>query len=355
MILSFKQKKVLEAASHRESALVCGFAGAGKTTMAHALKRFLKATIVSCCPTMAARAGWDTLDEWLLRPTNPLLRTKVLAIDDAHLMTNDALVELDRRCRKDLETPDALFGGLTVVVLVDFFQSHSFCKNEFNRSFPVVVHLTEPYNIEPVLKEAFVDICFRNRTEHVALTLAQQTVDQDKASALYLDATADIVNMTKLNALPSIATKRVYTATTRTTSSSATDEAVHFIDSSLPFQTVVTLCIGARVILIADYDTKQGLLTGLKGTVRGYDPEMMPIIQFDNGVMTAVDNTMWNVPRYPSVQRLQIPLKLSWAVRTTDLPSFSIDHVVIDTTKIPATKLYHALSKCKRFETIKLV
>lgn len=354
--LSFKQSKAVLAAKDGDSVLVCGLAGSGKTFLATSLKRILHATTVSCCPYTAARMGWYTFEQWRSTP-DAHASTKALVVDDAYLLTNQDLVDLDESCKTARGCPTKLFGGMVVVLLVDFFQSHVFAKNAFNSNFPVVVHLTEPYGIDPAMKESFVDICFRQKMEPVAVRLATNTIDEAKSSLLFLDAAADVLNLSKLDELST--PKHAFVATTRSTlgTTSEVDAAVEDIDSSLPLVPVLTLREGCRVVLISDYSVDDRLLLhiGSKGTVRGFDMEGMPIVTFDDGPETSIENIMWSIPRYPHVQRLQVPLKLAWAVRTTDMPSFSLDNVVIDTTKIPPIRLYHALTKCKRFEGIKLI
>ncbi len=352
MTLTSKQSKIVQAALHGHSVLVCGLPCSGKTHVGVALRKIhTSVNFVTCCPRAAERCGLELFQDWVAGERSDCC---ILVVDDAHLLDASQLTFLDGHCRR-IRGSDRPFGGIAVVVLLNILQCQAVMGASIMESFPFVVHLTSPFIDDKDMQQALVDICYHKKPHEVAIALAQHKLQESAISLILSTKEADMVNISELNNLSS--PSRSYVAFVRSfdVDDETTNSVVEAIHTCLPVRAVLTLRIGARVMLSADYDKAHGYYKGMKGTVTGFDADGCPKVQFDHHGCTVVENIMWCVPREPRVQVMQLPLILGWVLCLDDLPSFSVEDVVINTSKIQTDKLYHILTRCKSFKATKLI
>ncbi len=123
----------------------------------------------------------------------------------------------------------------------------------------------------------------------------------------------------------------------------------------------IEIKIGAQVILLANLDTEAGWVNGTIGKVIRYENNL-PVIQRSNGDSIIVDKYEWTIKeqeidpsgniRYKTVaSRLQIPLKLGYAISIHKSQSLTMDYVDIDFEGIfECGQVYVALSRAKTLE-----
>lgn len=110
---------------------------------------------------------------------------------------------------------------------------------------------------------------------------------------------------------------------------------------------VLTLCVGARVMLLKNIDPFNGLANGSLGTViEMHNKEVH--VEFDNGASCALSPETWDFFQGEEsvAQREQIPLRLAWAVTIHKSQGMSLDKVYCYLDKCFAQgQAYVALSR----------
>ena len=142
---------------------------------------------------------------------------------------------------------------------------------------------------------------------------------------------------------------------------------------------VIPLRIGAQVVLTRNLSVPKGLVNGSRGVVvdfkRVYDNLQkqavdLPVVRFINGDTYIIGYHVFTAPVHfgkgqmpnaasvdgtPTILRMQIPLKLAWAMTIHKSQGMTLDRVEIDIQKAFAPGHgYVALSRCKTLRGLKL-
>ena len=132
-------------------------------------------------------------------------------------------------------------------------------------------------------------------------------------------------------------------------------------DRTCPAPAILRLKVGARVLLLVNVATEEGLVNGAVGTVAGFGI-LGPLVKFDNGVSAAIEINKWEMKeqeldlsgkmRYKVIAtRSQIPLKLAWATSVHRLQGATLDAANIDLSgAFEHGQHYVALSRVKTLE-----
>ena len=165
-------------------------------------------------------------------------------------------------------------------------------------------------------------------------TPAHITDTSQFTNALHLFPTVVEHNVTRLHACgqPVATIKAVHSDVNASKASS---------DDASGLEPVFCLAKGARVMLSSNLWIEMGLFNGAMGTVQAQAPPSLPVavtVLFDHySGPTLSDGT---VPITPlcrssgnSCSRLQLPLKLAWAVTTHKAQGLTLDKVVVDIGK----------------------
>ena len=136
-------------------------------------------------------------------------------------------------------------------------------------------------------------------------------------------------------------------------------------DRTCPAPSILRLKVGARVLLLVNVNTEEGLVNGAVGTVTGFGI-MGPLVKFDNGATAALEQNKWEMKeqeldlsgkmRYKVIAtRSQIPLKLAWATSVHRLQGATLDAANIDLSgAFEHGQHYVALSRVKTLEGLSL-
>ncbi|KAG2427936.1 hypothetical protein HXX76_011923 [Chlamydomonas incerta] len=144
----------------------------------------------------------------------------------------------------------------------------------------------------------------------------------------------------------------------------------------------VLLKVGAQVMLVWNVDTEQGLVNGSRGVIESFEPadaddifkavarsgsmaevdcgdqlrewfdrnNKVPVVRFANGSVTPVLPVAFtsNVPGYGACIRVQVPLKLAWAITVHKSQGMTLDKVVVNLRDFFGHgMLYTALSRSR--------
>ena len=371
--------------------IITGTAGIGKTYMIHCLQLLLNDKIKVSAPTGVAAFIIDgtTLHTLLSLPTRgdfkqlegnrlhqlqqTLAEVRYVIIDEMSMVGRKMLGQIDRRLRQAFpHNAQEVFGGCSLMLFGDFGQlppvmdlplyttdGRSDLSDQGRAAY---LHFNKAFTLTEVMRQAgqdpeqvlFRDILLRLRNAEVTVAdwnhLMRQTPTQVRdlspfVSALHLHPTVEAVvehNVTKLhNSAEQIATiKAVHTGANASKASA---------DDAGGLEAIVCLAKSARVMLNSNLWVEVGLVNGAMGTVkdicyRSGGPPDLPLavmVKFDkytgptlyNGTVpiTPIRRTWSNCGVQCS--RLQLPLKLAWAVTIHKSQGLTLDKVVVDVGK----------------------
>ena len=371
--------------------IITGTAGTGKSYLIQCLRLLFSDTLKVAAPTGVASFIIDgtTLHSLLHLPTrgefkelegNRLLQLqqvmstiKYIIIDEMSMVGRKLLGQIDRRLRQAFpHHAKQVFGGCSILLFGDFGQlppvmdlplyttdTRSDLSDQGRTAY---LQFDKAFTLTRIIRQAgqdpeqarFRDILLRLRNAQVTMEdwncLMKQTPTNVPdltpfANALRLHPTVEAVvehNVAKLQASgqPIATIKAVHTGTNAAKASS---------DDASGLEAVVCLAKSARVMLTNNLWIEVGLVNGAMGTIkaicyRSGGPPDLPLavmVNFDHYTgPTLHDGT---VPIAPfrrtwsnsgiQCSRLQLPLKLAWAVTIHKSQGLTLDKVVIDVGK----------------------
>ena len=372
--------------------IVSGTAGTGKTYLIHCIRLLLRDSVRVAAPTGVAAFNIDghTLHSLLSLPTKgeykdlegerlhhmqqSLAGMRYLVIDEMSMVGRKTFGQIDKRLRQVFpHRADQLFGGCSCLLFGDFGQLPpvmdlplyttvsrtalsdlgSSAYQLFDRSVVLdqVMRQSGEDNDQVVFRNILLHLRDGQVTQEDWQHLMKQTPAQVQdlehfRNALHLYPTIEAVaeyNVTKLhaNGQPIATVKALHTGANASKASP---------DDAAGLEPMICTAHGARVMLTANLWTEVGLANGAMGTViaicykSGQAPPQLPVsvmVQFDcyRGP-TLPDGTVPIAPiRHTwftssgQCSRLQLPLKLAWAVTIHKAQGLTLDKVVIDVGK----------------------
>ena len=167
--------------------------------------------------------------------------------------------------------------------------------------------------------------------------------------------TVEKENQRKLIELPS-ACEQVFRAVDR-----YDNEGLKKLLENLPAPAVLTLRIGAQVILLKNLDSKNELVNGAQGVVvafeLGSDKAIYPVVRFKNGVVAQIERDSWEIESGGRVvaARTQVPLGLAWAISIHKSQGMTLSRVVMRLENVFSEgQAYVALSRVKSIDGLKI-
>lgn len=164
-------------------------------------------------------------------------------------------------------------------------------------------------------------------------------------------ADSNLINQSKLNNL---------TGEERTFDAQDSD-ATHTkqLDSQVLAPALLTLKIGAQVMLLKNINIADGLVNGARGIVIGYSNNGgIPIVKFKNNKEYVAKPEKWIVktPTGALLIRKQVPLKLAWAFSIHKSQGLTLDCVEMSLSKVfEAGQAYVALSRAQSLQSIRIL
>ena len=369
--------------------IVSGTAGTGKSYLIHCLRLILNNRLRVAAPTGVAafniegytlhsllslpvKGDYKDLEgERLHRMQQSLANMEYLVIDEMSMVGRKILGQVDKRLRQVFpHHADTVFGGCSCLLFGDFGQlppvmdlplyttvSRTGLSDLGSTAYQL---FDSAVVLKQVMRQSGQDpsqVLFRQillRVRDALLTeddwenLMKQTPARVPdltpfTTALHLRPTVESVvehNVSRLHASgqPIATIKAVHTGPNATKASS---------EDAGGLQPIICLAHGARVMLTANLWVDKGLVNGSMGTVvaicysNGGAPPHLPIavmVQFDayhgpklpdrTVPITPIRRT-WSASG-ASCSRLQLPLKLAWAVTIHKAQGLTLDKVVID-------------------------
>lgn len=289
---------------------------------------------------------------------------KTLAIDELSMLEVHYFKLLDEFFRL-LREDDSPFGGLQLVMFGDFLQLPPVVKTgiarfafecpEWDRLSPDLFMLRQTYR---QADQSFADILHEIRMGRLSergrelIEERFHAVDEDPEKAPVVLNThnqgCDQRNGLELKKFLTKNPPSLYSSVDW----GAQDYHVDNLDKNCLAPRELTLCPGARVMLLKNIDPYAGLANGSIGTVtKCYNKEVS--VEFDNGTSYALTPQEWEVTNGEEVlaTRKQIPLRLAWAVTVHKSQGMSLDKVEAHLDKCFAQgQAYVALSRARTRE-----
>ena len=313
------------------------------------------------------------------------------------MLSSDLLDKIDavaRMIRKDGEFQDERFGGMQIIAFGDFFQLPPVYRSDSNgvdgrdRSWRPFC-FDSPVWSDLGLSQNVVELQEVQRQDNMEFISLLNKVRIGKVQESDINALNSKCLVSATNPLPTdgIVPTRLYVLNKDVDSENMTRlaelegkeivcKAMDEWRESMPIGTPastkkmmmdslsmevpdeVRLKIGAQVMLTRNKDLERNLVNGSRGVVERFveeDDFLVPIVRFDNGVITKiapVESVRYNTDGGQGcLVRMQIPLKLAWAITIHKSQGSTLSRASLDiTSAFEYGQCYVALSRVRSLE-----
>ncbi|CAL0309731.1 unnamed protein product [Lupinus luteus] len=383
-----EQKSVLSSVSQGKSVFITGAAGTGKTKLVTEIVKLLNklhtpskvfvtastglAAISIKGQTLHSFAGihYHTNDPKLLYDSIKCCKraywrwrkVKALVMDEISMVDARFFDNLERVAR-ELRGVGETWGGIQLVVAGDFFQlppipdndsldvKYAFEADCWKESFDFMIELTKILRqSDPRLIELLQGIRMgKSDPEDLSILKSYCSKTKSDPSAVQLfprKQNVKKVNEERLKKLGKAWMKQLNQGI-------APDE--------------VSICVGARVMLVKNLRTCKGLVNGATGTVvelvksvdaDGVCPDnLLPIVKFDSGKVLWIKPQEWHVMVGNKIvaTRKQIPLILAWALSIHKCQGMTLDKAYINLSRAFGCRMvYTSLSRVRSMDGLHL-
>ena len=293
-----------------------------------------------------------------------IAKAKVLIIEEISMLSATTFEMADAICR-DVRRVDQPFGGLTVILVGDFFQlppisrgrdvGFAYTSKVWRDLNLITCYLTEQYRQDDA---TFLEVLSAIRSgeveelHHEELMRRHVEPSELPADAPKLfshNADVDRINATELAKLPGTAKKFRM-------SSKGKDSLVDGLIRGCLSPETLELKEGAAVMFTKN--SPQGrFVNGTLGAVIGWDASGMPIVKTKDGLRISTEPMEWQLEEQGKVKASvsQIPLRLAYAMTVHKSQGMSMDAAIMDLSKaFEYGQGYVALSRVRRLSGVYL-
>ena len=293
-----------------------------------------------------------------------LQKAKVLIIEEISMLSAATFEMADAVCR-EVRRVDKPFGGLTVILVGDFFQlppisrgkaaAFAYTSPVWRDLHPFTCYLTEQYRQDD---DEFLSVLGAIRSGQVEELHHERLMTRNvKSEELPLgaprlfshNADVDRINADELAKLPTPAKKFHMT-------SRGKDSVVEGLMRGCLSPALLELKEGAAVMFTKN--SPQGrFVNGTLGVVTGFDAGGQPIVETKDGLTIAAEPMEWQVEEQGKVRASisQIPLRLAYAMTVHKSQGMSMDAAVMDLSRaFEYGQGYVALSRVRRLSGVYL-
>lgn len=405
MPLNVQQQNALEASLEGKSLFITGPGGVGKSYLIQTIveeltkkgKRVAVTALTGCAALLlkTSTTTAKTLHSWAgiglgKEPAQKIaagmrkynykamrrwLVTHTLIIDEVSMLTPDLLEKLNEVAQL-MRKSKAVFGGLQVILVGDFFQlppvyregetMFAFESPVWNELQLKTVELTEIVRQDdPVFHEVLKEARSGNLSKKSIDVLKTRILDswQDlkiRPTLLFSRRSeVEMINERNIKALKSplysFEAKTVLTASLEMNlSNEEKDRAIQKLDRDAPYKTTLELRVGAQVMLIYNLDPDNGLVNGSRGIVEGFSGSSPLVLFKGHSAAIPVPEASWESDDVDGLKRSQIPLILAYAITIHKCQGATLDSALIDIGRstFEMGQAYVALSRVKALDSL---
>ena len=313
------------------------------------------------------RYNFKAMKRWLL--------TNTLIIDEVSMLTPELLEKLNEVAQL-MRKSKAVFGGLQVILVGDFFQlppvyregetKFAFESPIWNELTMTTIELTEIVRqddpvFHEVLKEARVGNLSTKSIEVLKTRVLDSWQDLKIRPTLLFSRRSEVemINERNLKALKSplftFEAKTVLTASLEMNLKPEEKErAIQKLDRDAPYKTTLELRVGAQVMLIYNLDPEAGLVNGSRGIVEGFSGSNPLVLFKGHSAAISVPEASWESDDVDGLKRSQIPLILAYAITIHKCQGATLDSALIDIGRstFEMGQAYVALSRVKALDSL---
>ena len=411
MELNSDQSAALQAVQSGKNIFLTGPAGSGKSFLIRAIVewaqthgKIISITAMTGCAALLLGNKAKTLHSWasiglgrdsadtlaasiLKHPTSKRKwkRTEILIIDEISMMSPDLYEKLDL-IGKRVRGSSKPFGGIQLIVCGDFFQLPPVTKGMSGEAlipgrFAFESPIWKASHLVPVVLskiERQTDLGFQRllnecrigqpSTESVALLKSRQGLDWKTRlirPTLLFSRNADVDSINEKNIAALNEPLHVFEAQTRL-ERSPEDPTLDFptgdilerltqrLDNDANYCPHLELCKGAQVMLLINKDIEAGLVNGSRGVVIGFRVDGLPLVQFLHGDPIAIELHEWQSNDNPTLCRLQLPLRVAYAITIHKSQGATLDCALVDigSSTFEFGQAYVALSRVRDLDSL---
>jgi ATP-dependent DNA helicase PIF1 len=293
-------------------------------------------------------------------------KAKVLIIEEISMLSANTFEMADAVCR-EVRRIDKPLGGLTVILVGDFFQLPPIARNREDALFAyaskvwrdlnlLTCYLTEQYRQDDT---EFLGVLAAIRSgdveemhhEHLMMrNVSSENLPPDTPKLFSHNADVDRINAAELAKLPGKVQK--YRMTSR-----GRDTLVQGLVRGCLSPETLELKEGAVVMFTKNSFPQGRFVNGTLGTVVGFDANNMPIVETKEGLRFTAEPMEWQVEEGDKVLASisQVPLRLAYAMTVHKSQGMSMDAAIMDLSKaFEYGQGYVALSRVRRLSGVYL-
>lgn len=401
MGLNTLQKYFVDQALRGANLFLTGQAGTGKSYTLSALmseftKRRIAYGITATTGIAALNVQGSTIHSWAgiglgeedaatlagkvnknKRAAERIRKTKVLIIDEISMCSKELFEKLDQVFRVVRRKFNLPFGGIQLILVGDWLQLPPVAR-QYEKSFCFESEIWKTARIRNV---TLTEIVRQDATGSFAKLLSKIRTGE------YEDADLDLLDSRFGFKFPNdgikpvvlYCTNRNVEAFNNKELSKLEGEAVHhdaedsgqanyiaFFDRNCPAPKVLSLKVGAQVMLLHNLSVEGGLVNGSIGVVEAFTPGKAPVVRFANGAQEVIQKHTWEAKEQvfddnggwrmrTAAKREQFPLKLAWSMTVHKSQGSTIDRVQLDASDaFEEGMIYVALSRVRSLDCLSI-
>jgi ATP-dependent DNA helicase PIF1 len=302
--------------------------------------------------------------------------TDILVIDEASMMSCHVF-ELLNEIGKQIRNNKKPFGGIQIILSADFFQlppivkfseekKYIFESEIWPQSIKQAIFLTTNHRqSDPIFAQLLNEIRI-GRVSEESREILNSRIGLDYESLeikpTYLHSRNNIVDkinneeLYKLNneikefSIQNALLDKAGNENGVNYSSREVKTIVDFMDKNQQYVQELKLCIDAQVMLLINLDVVNGLANGSRGIVKDFSEKGYPIVLFMNGITIEITPNTWYSDDN-RIGRIQIPLKLAYAITIHKIQGATLDCALINLSNIfEDGQAYVALSRVRSLD-----
>lgn len=383
--LSDEQERVWDRVEEGKHMLITGGAGVGKSTLIKEIDRRLggQLELTGSTGISAVQIGGVTLHSWAglglgedpakkiasiifnrVDVCQRLKQTKRVVIDEISMISSDLLDKLSE-VLSIVRKNEAPFGGMQIIACGDYLQLPPVTRGENKKgrfAFQSKAWKAAGFNVALLQKvfrqadaefaAALNDIRVGNLSERAGKMLMSRLKQPDpnpekEPITIYTtNKDVDALNAAKLEALPG--EQKQWKAF-----DTGEPAQVTLLQKHCMAPEVLTLKVGARVMLLKNISVSGGLANGSMGKVIALDKPDGPTVEFDNGAKMVLPRGKWDIKVDGKIvaTRHQIPLRLAFSITSHKSQGMSLDKIRVNLANVfEDGQAYVALSRARTKE-----